>query len=79
MITASRIAPISRPLNSSASGNGPMKKLRITSTGITNSAICALEPIAMATARSTLSRAAKYTVGTDSAHTKATKASDGGA
>ena len=52
-------APISSPLNSSDSGNGPITKLSSTSTGITNSAIWALEPIAIAIAMSILSRAAK--------------------
>ena len=59
MITASNVAPISSPLNSSDSGNGPITKLTSTSTGITNSAIWALEPIAIAIAMSILSRAAK--------------------
>src|SRR5688500_17679202 len=59
--TASSTAPISIELNSIASGNGPTTKLVSTSTGITNSAICALEPIAIAIAMSILSRAAKYT------------------
>src|SRR3954470_24718094 len=61
MITASTIQPSSTPLSSSAIGNGPRTNDVSTSTGNTNRAIWALEPIAMATERSSLSRAAKYT------------------
>jgi hypothetical protein len=46
-------------LKTSAIGNGPTTNESSTSTGAANSAIWALEPIAMLTDRSILSRAAK--------------------
>jgi len=44
-------AASSKPLKTSGIGNGPMKNEQSTRTGVTNSATCALEPIAMFTAR----------------------------
>src|SRR4029453_1987400 len=61
MMIAKKIAPISNPLNTKAIGNGPMTNDASTSTGATNSAICAADPIAMLMEMSILSRAAKYT------------------
>ena len=48
-------------MKTSAIGSGPTTNEASTSTGATNSAICALEPIAMFTARSILSLAATST------------------
>src|SRR5205807_8179159 len=61
MITASTIAPSSKPLKTRGIGLGPITNDTSTSTGATNSAIWALEPIAMLTARSILSLAATST------------------
>src|SRR6185295_13072907 len=52
--TAMITPPISKPLKTSGIGPGPRKNEHSTSTGATNSAICALEPIEMLTARSIL-------------------------
>ncbi len=59
--TAIRKAPSSKPLKTSASGLGPITNEASTSTGTTNSAIWALEPIAMLTDRSILSLRATST------------------
>src|SRR3954467_6723409 len=61
MNTARKIAPISNPLNTSAIGNGPIANDASTSTGATNSAICAADPTEMLMDRSILLRIAKYT------------------
>src|SRR3954464_505495 len=61
MNTARKMAPISNPLNTSAIGNGPTANEASTSTGATNSAICAADPTAMLIERSILLRSAKYT------------------
>src|SRR5215203_1945495 len=47
MMIAKKIAPISKPLNTKAIGNGPITKDASTSTGATNRAICAADPTAM--------------------------------
>src|ERR687886_2523171 len=61
-ISTARITPpISNALKTSASGCGPRKNEKTTSTGATNSAICALDPMAMLTARSILFLAATST------------------
>src|SRR6516164_459805 len=54
-------AAISYTLNTIAKGDGPTANDSNTSTGATNSPICAPEPIAMLTARSILSLAAATT------------------
>ena len=54
MNTARKMAPISNPLNTSAIGNGPTANEASTSTGATNSAICAPDPTAMLIDRSIL-------------------------
>ena len=56
-----RSRPSSSPLKTSDIGYGPRNSESSTSTGATNSAICALEPIAMLTDRSILSFMAKNT------------------
>src|SRR6476659_3990261 len=61
MMIARKIAPISKPLNTKAIGNGPIANDASTSTGATNSAICAADPTAMLIEMSILSRTAKYT------------------
>src|SRR5207245_11698270 len=58
---AASSAPTSYPLNTNAIGDGPTTNDRNTSSGITNSPICAAEPTAMLTARSILSLAAATT------------------
>src|SRR6186997_1577475 len=59
--TAMITPPSSNALNTSGIGCGPRKNEHTTSTGATNSAIWALEPIAMFTARSILSLRATST------------------
>ena len=55
------MAAISKPLKTSGIGPGPSTKEASTRTGATNSAIWALEPIAMLTERSILSLIATST------------------